>query len=861
MLQSVRLPRSAKIEALAYYVSSVGRFPEQCEPLWNEGSRLNNLLAGRAEPLLPGILARLPAQVIGPLYRTLSTEKADIFLRGLLQAARPEPDLQAAQRAVTAGIFKELDDERFVDWLLNHRDELRHYFPPPDDVLRPRLAKLLFEIPDHPQQLENRLTALEGWVDYFSDPSLAERRIVQWQKIRSILSTIRESEQRAPVGRLEAVFHKPRQPDYRGLAEALNAAMPMNVYQDDMRGTKKLECLQGLGRAMLRNSEFLPPVVRSRMLRYFEYGDWSEFSSGRNAGKKTTGKKKSGKQASARKAGWRKVFQSKLFAFGGGIAVIFLGGLAYSFFIRQAGEAPSGTQLSGGIVDDVRKPGETLNKGTVSTAGHTSDKASSATVEGKASANATTAADAKNAGSDTHNEETPRRASKSSIAAAETKTAGERRAADPAIKQEEQAKPDHEKKAANTAEPPTKTEDLPSGPQKPSEPAMAENTQLPSFETNQLATYQPHSLLKWDAPPANIKLALHGVEFATAEIARRASHVKERAEITSNWADNQLKVAMRISGQAQTTPLAAFSVTDKALSFQWRQTARSVAVTACQTWLRACVLEIQSDAGSRYVALSDAIRVAPLELSGGAARIPARGWKFDLPVRALDFRLGAGTLRLHDDRRFDIVPDATTGQPALIAGLGEEFSFAAVRLAFEHDPDQEDGWTMRLLTEEKPEVLEFRKEENQLQSQISQLNGPLGRFRDRESTGDRKREAIRELERILGPDEPPARSGDQSPTSNKPGTDKTKRVPADEHLRERRTADKAEQRRNVLQRKLEDLSKQIKQQQGRNDELLSKGGAVSAVLYRLVEEKILVDCVILGDGGDQIVEREGTGQR
>jgi len=57
--------------------------------------------------------------------------------------------------------------------------------------------------------------------------------------------------------------------------------MPVLVYNDDVRGTRKFACLEALGRAIFSEANLLPPLIRARMVRYFEYGDWSGFPGGR----------------------------------------------------------------------------------------------------------------------------------------------------------------------------------------------------------------------------------------------------------------------------------------------------------------------------------------------------------------------------------------------------------------------------------------------------------------------------------------------------------------------------------------------------------------------------------------------------
>lgn len=847
LLASDRLPRSAKIEALAFHVSSVGQFPEHCESLWSEVSRLKSMLSGRSEPLLPSILARLPAQVIGPLYRTLPVDKADAFLRALLQAARPEPDLQAAQRAVAAGIFKDMDDERFLSWLLNHRDELRSYFPPPDDVLRPRLAKLLFEIPDYPEQLEARLDALEGWVDYFSEPSLAERRIVQWRKIRSILLSIREADGATPSNRLQALFRRAKPPDYRGLAEALNSAMPMTVYQDDMRGTKKLECLHGLGRAMLGRPEFLPPVVRSRMLRYFEYGDWSEFSgAGKKKGGKSAGKKKSKYGRGKKPSAWQSVLKSKLFAFGGGAALIVLVGLAYNLFT-----APNAPQLSGKLVDadgpDALAPSTTasVGAGKVPVVPPERDPSESGTENKRlkpvrgGTADAPTGQPPKDAEGMSASNESPKPDESVPVKEADR----------PGAQNPRKQTSGGESGRPKSASPPASPNGAPPARERTAPVAltMADCKELPSLQSKLLTAYRPIDLISWKARPEGASLRLHGVELANAELKEQLTPPNAPAELVCEMSKDQLVVSAQIGGATPATiALATFTAADDAVQFQWHEPSEdSVSIAACQRWVRACVLEVHSAKGSTWAALRSPAKQPALHLISGAVsmrppfRLPALA-----PLRRFNLQLRRGVLHLHDDRTFPIEADADDPRrPALVRGLGEEFGLGAVRLALERDASEHDVWIFKLQTEDSAEMLEVRKQRDELLTELRRLEEPLARFQARDASVNDKREAASKLESLL--------AGDSGDVPKKAEEEKPPLKPAEAHARERRIVAEAERRRRSLQRLRDELKRKLDERQLGATDLMLLADSISAVLYREVADNLRVDSIILGEPGPE----------
>lgn len=862
LLASDRLPRSAKVEALAFHLSSAGQFPEHCEPLWNEVSRLKSAIAGRAEPLLPSVLARLPAQVIGPLYRTLPADKSDAFVRALLQAARPEPELHAAQRAVAAGIFKDMDDERFVAWLLHHRDELRSFFPPPDDVLRPRLARLLFEIPDHPEQLEARLNALEGWVDYFTEPSLAERRIVQWRKIHSILTAIRNAEQGAQAKSLQSLFRRTKAPDYRGLAEALNSAMPMNVYQDDMRGTKKLECLKGLGRAMLDQEEFLPPVVRSRMLRYFEYGDWSEFSSARKGNTaKSAGKKKAAYRRGAGQSAWQTLVRSKLFAFGSGASLVILAGLAYAFFgaagspqpsagIVKSGEA--GLSPNSAPLSDDRAPQKSQAKqqrvGPKSDSGKAKlDSASTAAAaSGEATHRTARAVDPKEGG-------------QAAMEEGASPSDGASRAKTPGAKGAGESEPKENSAAADSS-----GEKQPDGDKaadaenRPRGLRTAESKALPALGRNLSLAHRPVDLVKWDVRPAKLKLILHGLDSTNAEIERQPpSRLEERIELLSERRGDSLVFAARIGGANELVPLAEFSPTDKALRFQWRDVSdRSAELARQQGRLRACVLEISDEADSRFLALCKPVQRPEAHVMRGVVEIAltqTEREQLGAPQQGFDFILSRGELRLYGDQTFEIAADASEGKPALLSGLGEELGFKAVYLSLDHKTAGENLWEFRLAPEESEKTLDLQRQRTELQAKINQLRELIGRCEKRDLPSD-KAEAVRELEGLLEIEEPKKRP---DPAKSDDAADKPRLTRADEHRREQRIIGKAKQERLALQRQADNLNSEISRSQGRRQELFARAASLSGMLYRLADGYIRVDCIRLGEPPAAGDEEEG----
>ena len=843
LLASARLPRSAKVEAVAYYLSSVGRFPEHCESLWSEGSRLKSIMAGRAEPLLPSVLARLPAQQIGPLYRTLPPEQSELFLLAVIRGGRPEPELQAALQAVAGDILKEFDDARLLAWLSDYRDELRSFFPPPDDTLRPRLARLLFEIPEQPRQLEARLAALEGWVDYFSEPALAERRLVQWQKIRSVLLAVREAEAHKPKNRLEAVFRKTKAPDYRALAEALNNAMPISVYQDDLRGTRKLDCLRELGRALVGNGEFLTPVVRSRMVRFFEYGDWSEFAGPRSK------KAKSGKKAQ------KGLPLSLLIAFGSSAALVALAGGIYFGYSnpKPAAATAASTTLQEGPGDGqppvVKSAAAAQQQHTPSPA-HASPEPR---VKPEAADDSASEHSAQAGGSQTPATDSPKAAGAAKTpekTAAAAKPGPEMSpgkapsqpaaatAANPA--QEDAAKNDAG--ASKTAEQPP--------PRDPRQP-VSDYAELPAFSRSPTVKSQPAKLIDWKAKPARAALTLHGLEFANARLQERSPILPRYPQMAFEARDQgQSAIVVKICTPDSSGPahdLATFALTPAGLEFRWSDGERSPEMNLARDWLRTCVLEFERDAARDVFLLAAPEQRAEFHLKFDAATF-APGKIGGLPPRSfgeVDLQLASCTVNFPQGR----LTLAQGEQPTdrfLAEDICLQYGVGSVRAVLNRDSKQDGVWQLALKVEAPEGLVEQRRDYERQQDELGEINAELAAYGKREATAEQKQEAIRTLAKLLKVDLPAA----DAPAPDDPAAQKSAAA-AYERAVEKQILSPARERSRTLQndarRSRGDLTAAEEKFKLKVSNLLSRVGGISAVLTRQVDKQTIADCLIVGD--------------
>ena len=840
LLTSARLPRSAKVEALAYYLSTSGRFPDHCESLWTEGSRLSSILAGRAEPLLPAVMSRLPAQVIAPLYHTLPPEQSELLLLAVIRGGRPEPELQAALRAVVGDILKEWDDARIVGWLTEHRDELRSFYPLPDNTLRPRLARLLFEIPDRPEQLEARLTALEGWIEYFSEPALAERRLVQWQKIRAILASICEAMTHKPANRFEAVFRKPKPPDYRSLAEALQTAMPMNVYPDDLQGTRKLAALDGLGRAFVGKNDFLPPVVRSRMVRFFEYGDWSEYTKPRRPGTQST--KKRGKKYSARRsqpaAGRQRAVSPKLLVAGAGAAIVIVAGGIYAW--RRPGEqGPVSPKQSTEVAAQANVAPHAPNAGESPNAAKPQP--------GAVSANTSSATNPPDSGlADATRGE--KHGADSQAAATATSPEKPQPAVDSA-----NAKP---KPAPNTTQETTQ-------PTSPAEPAAKQQppasagprlatqaVDLPKITRQQPAPSKPLELIAWNAAPKKLELALHGLELANQRLKQTGSSERAFSRLTlaaqeaSRWL-----VAVETGPDEQVGPskeLATFTAAPGALEFRWSDADLSPEMMAARAWLRTCVLELNRDGVQDYLLLASPAKLpGPHFINGEASFTPQQ--PDGLPPRLfdeVDLELASCTLHIGAEG-LTLIGGDRPADPFFGSGFASAARVGGMRVTLHRDEKKRESWRLSLAIDPPADLLEQQQARAEQQGECDSINAELAAWGNPKATPERKLEAVRTLAGLLDVEPPKPTGGNKDDDARAPlsrefaaAVDAQIMKPA----RERRTKLDAQ-----LKQKRQALSTAEAEFNRRTGNMRSRIESVSAILTRSIDERLDAVYIILGD--------------
>ena len=840
LLASMRLPRSAKVEALAYYLSTAGRFPEHCESLWNEGSRLSSILAGRAEPLLPAVLSRLPAQVIAPLYRTLPPEQAELFLLAVVRGGRPEPELQAALRAVVGDILKEWDDARVVAWLADHRDELRSFFALPDNTLRPRLARLLFEIPDHPQQLEARLAALEGWIDYFSDPALAERRLVQWQKIRATLSTICEAMSHKPANRFEAVFRKPKPPDYRSLAEALQTAMPMNVYPDDLQGTRKLAALDGLGRALLGKDDFLPPVVRSRMVRFFEYGDWSEYTKPRSHAKNSS-KKRGKKQAGSRhkSAGRRqRAVPAKLLVGAVAAAIVIVAGGVYVWQksgarALQPSKPPRDAIAKTNVASKTSSAGDSKNSPKSKTDAAFLNKS---TKPGKASS-----ADSPNA----LVTPLPDKPQPDQTSPDKPQPDKPPPPTDPASAKPKPA-PENAPPASSLAEPAAKQE----APASAGPRLAAKGVDLPRINRQQPAPSKPLEVFQWSEAPKQLELTLHGLQSANERLKQGSPNqrVHPRLTLAAHAAGHWL-VAVETGADEQVGPgkdLATFTATQSALEFRWSDADLSPETTAARACLRTCVLELNRDGVQDFRLLSAPAKLpGPHFINGEASFTPQQ--PDGLPPGlwdGIELKLASCSLDFSGDR-LTLIAGNRPADPFFGAGFASAARIGGVRVALHRDEKKRESWRLSLAIDPPADLLEQQQDRAEQQSEYDSINAELAAWSKPEATPERKLEAIRTLASLLDLEPPKPTPGKKSNGAQAPLSREFSQAAETQIMkpaRDRRTKLQAQlrQQRQALNTAEAEFNR-------RTGDMRSRVESVSAILTRSIDERLDAVCIMLGD--------------
>jgi hypothetical protein len=226
LVASPLLGREAKLAALASYTATQERLPDGCQLFCENGGWAKSR---SGDSLLPDLLARLPDPVLRRVHQATDEAQQKPFLQSLLTACTKQGPSVASLKQLLLEIISQLDDEAFLDLLAQHTPQLQRCFPSSEPALATRLGKALYNTPEHPKRFEKRLAVLDGWKSHFLHPHLAERRLGEWNKVRSCLIALRDREEKASTGRLQRLKQRVRgrrPPDFKPLAEALGRAMP-----------------------------------------------------------------------------------------------------------------------------------------------------------------------------------------------------------------------------------------------------------------------------------------------------------------------------------------------------------------------------------------------------------------------------------------------------------------------------------------------------------------------------------------------------------------------------------------------------------------------------------------------------------
>jgi hypothetical protein len=277
LLRSKRIPLECKAEAIAASIARTGRFPENCPQLWDGPPAATKESGGVVKHLLPAVLARLDLQTLQQLKPPATPEHTTAFMIGLVQAGKLNPAIQALADSRIAA----LDDEQLIDFLTDHDEELRPFYPGGETHLSSRLRNILLETPLVPEEFVKRLDLLRAWNRFLNNDYEMELWLLPLEKIRrefiALGNAIAQQNTAAP-----SRWSKPPSIDYheigRRLLEAIELAMPAKRYGPDERGTKKAACLREAGRAVLGQKNFgsLDQAFWAAIANHFDGFRWSE---------------------------------------------------------------------------------------------------------------------------------------------------------------------------------------------------------------------------------------------------------------------------------------------------------------------------------------------------------------------------------------------------------------------------------------------------------------------------------------------------------------------------------------------------------------------------------------------------------
>jgi hypothetical protein len=361
-------------------------------------------------------------------------------------------------------------------------------------------------------------------------------------------------------------------------------------------------------------------------------------------------------------------------------------------------------------------------------------------------------------------------------------------------------------------------------------------------------------LIRWSEPPTQSKLRLHGLDFANQRLKEQGTSPEAYPQLELQEGDEgEWNVVVQTGGSAPSGPsedLATFSQTAKALTFRWHGSDRLAQRAAAQDGLKTCVLEFERDAEQGFFLLAPPVKLSEAHFTNGIAEIRPKS-PAGLPPRWFDeveLRLAFCTVRFNDDGELTLIAGDRPADRVAADALAKWAGVGEIRVDLKRSDQKEAFWDLTLKIGLPGDLVEQRQRRAQEQSDLTILNAELAAHgkRDPPSSPERKLEAIQKLAGLLqaeAPVEAAVEEGDaEGQTRARDNYDKAVAEQVLEPARQRQTELRSKSRRAA--EALKEAEAKFKLNAGT---LRSRAASISAVLYRLVDDKLQADCVTIGD--------------
>jgi hypothetical protein len=390
---------------------------------------------------------------------------------------------------------------------------------------------------------------------------------------------------------------------------------------------------------------------------------------------------------------------------------------------------------------------------------------------------------------------------------------------------------------------------------------ISKSVDLPAFRPSAPDLIKPFEVMTWSEPPKQTKLILHGLDSANQRLQDKSASPKSsprltlEADDTGAWTIGVQLHSPRQQAEA-VKDLARLSQTAGSLAFQWLDADRSPETAAARAWLRTCVLEFERDGSKEFLLLCPPVKLAEKHFINGVAEFRSDEFKAKAPAElpaqyfnGIDFRLAYCTVQLTDDQQLMLIEGIQPADPVAADVLTSRAGIGGVRVILQRSDKNTETWQISLEIDAPTSLLDLRRRQDGQEDELAALRTQLAAHGKSGATLDQKQAAVRALADILKIVAPMNASADEDDATARDRSRKDF-----DNAVEKQVLDPARRRHDELGKSLPRSKVDLKQAEAdfnrRAAEFRAHAASVSAVLYRVVDDKILADCLILGDPGE-----------